>query len=210
MHPVLFRPSVPPMKHFHVPSISSQCTRTHTHFPSPCGVTTSRNIRNITDWSLFLFNASAPRAGLENRRGCTFESRVYRFLFARYAIFFFVSISLFSPVCTRLSKPRFRLGKRTPRYVSNYEPRAAFGYIDLWPLTRDEFFFFFLGSFYVFFIIITSFSRDFPAISSPSLDSESWKWKGVVHLFEINSVKFIFFKRKRDFIRNGIMNVSYL
>lgn len=113
-------------------------------------------------------------------------------------------------MCTRLSKPRFRLGKRTPRYVSNYEPRAAFGYIDLWPLTRDEFFFFFLGSFYVFFIIITSFSRDFPAISSPSLDSESWKWKGVVHLFEINSVKFIFFKRKRDFIRNGIMNVSYL
>lgn len=157
MHPVLFRPSVPPMKHFHVPSISSQCTRTHTHFPSPCGVTTSRNIRNITDWSLFLFNASAPRAGLENRRGCTFESRVYRFLFARYAIFFFVSISLFSPVCTRLSKPRFRLGKRTPRYVSNYEPRAAFGYIDLWPLTRDEFFFFrfFLRVFYYYYFFLS-------------------------------------------------------
>lgn len=34
----------------------------------------------------------------------------------------------------------------------------------------------------------------------------------VVHRFEINSVKFIFFngKRKRDFIRNDIINVSYL
>lgn len=127
MHPVLFRPSVPPMKHFHVPSISSQCTRTHTHFPSPCGVTTSRNIRNITDWSLFLFNASAPRAGLENRRGCTFESRVYRFLFARYAIFF-LFLSPFFPLCARVYRsPGFvwEKGRRDTFLITSREPRLG-------------------------------------------------------------------------------------
>lgn len=133
-------PSVPPMN-TSVPSISSH---THTH-ASLSTRYNKRNIRNITDWSLFLFNVTRPFVHWKSRDACSK---------AAYTGLFFFSLTFF-PLCTRLSKLRFRLEKRT-RYVSNYESRAAFGYIDLWPLTRDDFFLF---SFCLRAFIIILFSR---------------------------------------------------
>lgn len=150
--------------------------------------------RHVLDWKI---------------EGDARSKAVYTGFCSRGMLFFFLFLSPFFPLCARVYRsPGFvwEKGRRDTFLITSREPRLGTSIFGHWHATS----FFFLGSFYVFFIIITSFSRDFPAISSPSLDSESWKWKGVVHLFEINSVKFIFFKRKRDFIRNGIMNVSYL
>lgn len=180
-------PSVPPMN-TSVPSISSH-THTHTSLSTRYN---KRNIRNITDWSLFLFNVTRPFVHWKSRDACS--KAAYTDLFARYSFF---SLTFF-PLCTRLSKLRFRLEKRT-RYVSNYESRAAFGYIDLWPLTRDDFFLF---SFFprAFIIILFSLSLVSSDILS-CLDLEEMErnfltpsrlmvWSSVVNDFLFNLEEF--------------------
>lgn len=145
-------------------------THTPPPLPPPPSPAYERNIRNITDWSLFLFNVTLvlSRSCIGNR-GMHVRKRVYRSVrevYYFFSLFFhtpplslFLSL-FFSPLCTRLSKPRFRMEKRT-RYVSNYESGATFGYIDLWPLTRDDFFFLWFFLHACLFIIIIFFSPDF-------------------------------------------------
>lgn len=126
-----------------VPSISSR--------PSSCVQHT--NIRNI---ALCSFLTSFVHWKSRDAR-CS--KALYTALFARCAIFFLFSLSLC--VCTRLSKPRFRLEKRT-RYVSNYESRV-WVHRSLAIDTR---------------LFITFFSFFFPS-DILFLDLELWEWKGI-------------------------------
>lgn len=165
---------------------------THTPPPPPPSLHLQRTsvISVISPIGLcsFLTSLSSFRARALEIEGCMFES-VYTGLFTRYffSLFFhtpplslFLSL-FFSPLCTRLSKPRFRMEKRT-RYVSNYESGATFGYIDLWPLTRDDFFFLWFFLHACLFIIIFFFSWFFDSDILPfrfrivEMEKECFRW----------------------------------
>lgn len=125
------------------------------NFVAPSSCVQHTNIRNI---ALCSFLTSFVHWKSRDAR-CS--KALYTALFARCAIFFLFSLSLSLSVCARVYRsPGFVWKKGRDTFLIT---RAAFGYIDLWPLTRD-------------FLLL--FSLFFPS-DILFLDLELWEWKGI-------------------------------
>lgn len=174
-----------------VPSISS-----HTLLllsPPPPSPAYERNIRNITDWSLFLFNVTLvlSRSCIGNR-GMHVRKRVYRSVREVYYFFFlFFSTPLLSLsfshffflLCARVYRsPGFVWKKgRDTFLITNREPRLDTSIFGHWHATI----FFFYGSFYMlvfllllfFFLLIFSDSDILPfRFRVVEMEKECFRW----------------------------------
>lgn len=132
------------------------------NFVAPSSCVQHTNIRNI---ALCSFLTSFVHWKSRDAR-CS--KALYTALFARCAIFFLFSLSLSLSVCARVYRsPGFVWKKGRDTFLIT---RAAFGYIDLWPLTRDFlllFSLFFPQRYPVFRFRIVGMERNFRSIVNP-------------------------------------------